>query len=184
MNSSIIQWKPPYSSLNSDSIRVDPHITHYTVYITDNYTGNIVKENVTETQFSPNIQQDNDLCPMCQVSAWNSGGEGEVSEPAQDNTPRGKQAKDVLDLPTSFTVAIDTQTKNFLTGLLHYISFVLFCISISVPRNVIVGSITVRGTVIPNVVHICINNVSSRTLYTSSCYMAPQPDPYVFYRWM
>ena len=139
---------------------MDPHITHYTVYITDNYTGNIiVKENVTETQLTPNIQQDDVLCPMCQVSAWNSGGEGEVSEPAQDNIPRGKQAKDVLDLPTSFTVAIDTQTKNFLTGLLHYISFVLFCISISVPRNVTAESITVRG--IPNVVHIYINNVSS-----------------------
>ena len=161
-NSSTIEWKPPFSAMNneSDIIHVDSHITHYTVYITDNYTGNIiVKENVTETQFSPNIQQDDVLCPMCQVSAWIAGGEGEVSEPVEDNTPRGKQAKDVLDLPTSFTVAIDTQTKNFLTGLLHYISFVLFCISISVPRNVIVGSITVRGT--PNVVHIHINNVSS-----------------------
>ena len=81
----------------SNIISVDPHITHYTVYITDNYTGNIiVKENVTETQFTPNIQQDDVLCPMCQVSAWNSGGESEMSEPAQDNTPRGKQAKDIL----------------------------------------------------------------------------------------
>ena len=79
----------------SDIIHVDPRITHYTAYITDNYTGNIiVKENVTETQF--NIQQDDVLCPMCQVSAWNAGGEGEMSEPVQDNTPRGKQAKDIL----------------------------------------------------------------------------------------
>ena len=97
-NSSTIEWNPPYSALNNDIIRVDPHITHYTVYITDNYTGNIiVKENVTETQFTYiNRQQDSDLCLMCQVSAWNAGGEGEVSEPVEDNTPQGRQAKDVL----------------------------------------------------------------------------------------
>ena len=88
----------------SDIIHVDPHITQYTVYITDNYTGNIIfKENVTETQFTPNIQQDDGLCPMYQVSAWNAGGEGELSEQAQDSTPQGKQAKDILDLlATSF----------------------------------------------------------------------------------
>ena len=82
--------------MNNEShiMSVDPHITQYTVYITDNYTGNtIVKENVTETQFTPNIQQDDDLCLMYQISAWNAGGEGELSEPAQDSTPRGKQAK-------------------------------------------------------------------------------------------
>ena len=107
----------------SDTIHVDPHITHYTVYITDNYTGNIiVKENVTETQFSPTSQQDNDLCPTCQVSAWNAGGEGELSEPAQDNAPQGKQA---------LTVAIGTQTKNFLTacwfiGFSHFILALLY----------------------------------------------------------
>ena len=85
---------------------VDPHITQYTVYITDNYTGNIiVKENVTETRYTPNIQQDDGLCPMRQVSAWNSGGEGELSEPVQESTPRGKQAKDILDLLAAFTVA-------------------------------------------------------------------------------
>ena len=67
---------------------MDPHITHYTVYITDNYTGDVVKVNVTETHFTFNTQ-DNDLCPMYQVSAWNSGGEGELSEPVQENTPRG-----------------------------------------------------------------------------------------------
>ena len=51
---------------------------------------------------------------------------------------------------------------NFLTGLLafYHISFLLFCISISVPRN-IVRSITVRAMVTTNVVHIHINNVSS-----------------------
>ena len=76
----------------SDIISVDPHITQYTVYITDIYTRNIIfKENVTETQFTFNIQQD-DLCPMYRVSAWNSGGEGELSDPAQDSTPRSKQA--------------------------------------------------------------------------------------------
>ena len=85
-----------------DIIHVDPHITHYTVYITDNHAGDVVKENVTETQYTSNIQQDDGLCPMYQVSAWNAGGEGETSDPAQDNIPRGKQAKDILDLPTSF----------------------------------------------------------------------------------
>ena len=68
---------------------MDPHITHYTVYIADNYTGNIiVKENVTETQLTFNTQ-DNDPCPMYQVSAWNAGGEGELSEPVQESIPRG-----------------------------------------------------------------------------------------------
>ena len=70
---------------------MDPHITQYTVYITDNYTGNsIVKKNVTETQYIYNIQDD-DLCPMYQVSAWNAGGEGKLSEPVQDSMPQGKQ---------------------------------------------------------------------------------------------
>ena len=95
VNSPTIEWKPPYSSLNNDTIHVDPHVTQYTVYITDNYTGNIIaKENVTETQYTFSIQQDDDLCLMYQVSAWNSGGEGELSEPLQENTPQGKQAKD------------------------------------------------------------------------------------------
>ena len=69
---------------------MDPHITQYTVYITDNYTGDsIVKENVTETKYTFNIQDE--LCPTCQVSAWNAGGEGELSEPMLESTPRGKQ---------------------------------------------------------------------------------------------
>ena len=92
INSSIIGWKPPYSTLNneSDIISVDPHITQYTMYITDNYTGNIiVKENVTETQFTFNASRDG-LCLMYQVSAWNAGGEGELSEPVQGSTPQGK----------------------------------------------------------------------------------------------
>ena len=101
-----LQWKPPYYKsnvthvMNESDIRVDPHITHYTVYVTDNYTGNIiVKENVTEAQFSPpNIQQQHSsLCPMYQVSAWNAGGEGELSSPVWDSTPQGKQAKEFLN---------------------------------------------------------------------------------------
>ena len=76
--------------MNNETVHVDPHITQYTVYITDNYTGNIiVKENVTETQFTPNTS-DNDSCPMYQVSAWNTAGEGEMSELVQDSTPQGK----------------------------------------------------------------------------------------------
>ena len=40
-------------------MHVYPHITQYTVYITDNYTGNIiVKENATETRFPFKIQHD------------------------------------------------------------------------------------------------------------------------------
>ena len=69
---------------------MDPHITQYTVYITDNYTGDsIVEENVTETKYTFNIQDDN-LCPTYRVSAWNVGGEGELSEPVQESSPQGK----------------------------------------------------------------------------------------------
>ena len=70
---------------------MDPHITQYTVYITDNYTGNIVTENVTEKYFSF-ITSDDHSCPMYRVSAWNAGGEGELSEPVQESTPQGKLA--------------------------------------------------------------------------------------------
>ena len=83
----IIEWNPPYSSMNNDVIRVNPHITQYTVYITDNYTGSIAKVNVSEMQFTFNTQDDG-LCPIYQVSAWNAGGEGELSEPVQESTPR------------------------------------------------------------------------------------------------
>ena len=75
--------------MNNDVIHVYPHITQYTVYITDIYTGNIiVKENVTETQFTYNTRGD-DSCPMYQISAWNVDGEGEKSEPVQESTPQG-----------------------------------------------------------------------------------------------
>ena len=79
--------------MNNDIIHVDPHIIQYTVYITDNYTGNIiVKENVAEAQFTYNIR-DGRLCPTYRVSAWNGGGEGELSEPVQGSTPQGKQTQ-------------------------------------------------------------------------------------------
>ena len=70
---------------DSDIISVDPHVTHYTVYIT---TGNITyKHNVTETQFTFN-SSDYGLCQMYHVSAWNVGGEGEMSVPVC--TPHSK----------------------------------------------------------------------------------------------
>ena len=69
---------------------MDPHITQYTVYITDNYTGNIIiVKNVTETQFTFNTSQACS-CPMYQVSAWNAGGEGELSEKLQRCIPHSK----------------------------------------------------------------------------------------------
>ena len=77
--------------MNNDIIHVDPHITQYTVYVTDNYTGNIVTKNVTETHFTFNTSDDGS-CPIYQVSAWNAGGEGELSEPVPEmivRTPQG-----------------------------------------------------------------------------------------------
>ena len=71
--------------MNNDIIHVDPHITQYTVYITDNHTGGVVKVNVTETHFTF-INQGNIHCPMYQVSAWNTGGEGELSKPVQPHS--------------------------------------------------------------------------------------------------
>ena len=86
-----LQWKPPYYTLNqeSDVIHVDPHITQYTVYIFDAYNRSVIRSvNTTETGFTAthNIP----LCPMYKVSAWNAGGEGELSEPVQDGTPQGR----------------------------------------------------------------------------------------------
>ena len=90
VNSSTIEWTPPYFSMNNDIVHVDPRITQYTVYITDNYTGNsIVEKNVTRTQFTFTIPDDV-LSPMYQVSAWNVGGEGEMSEPVHGCIPRSK----------------------------------------------------------------------------------------------
>ena len=76
----------------SDIIHVDPHITHYTVYIFDAYNRSV---NTTETSFT--LTHDVPLCPTYQITAWNAGGNGELSEPVQDGTPQGKQAKDFLN---------------------------------------------------------------------------------------
>ena len=90
-----LQWNPPYYSVNqgSDIIDVDPHITQYTVYIVDAYTRKMIGNelNRTETNFTirNNISY-HDLCPMYQVSAWNAGGEGELSEPVYESAPQGK----------------------------------------------------------------------------------------------
>ena len=70
----------------SDVIHVDSHIIHYTVYIFDAYNRSV---NTTETSFIPTHNVP--LCPTYQVSAWNAGGEGELSEPVQESIPRGKQ---------------------------------------------------------------------------------------------
>jgi len=72
-------------------VHVDPHITQYTVYIFDNYTGNFInKVNVTETSFRRNISDDH-LCPVYHVTAWNSGGEGDMSVPLPGYLARSKQ---------------------------------------------------------------------------------------------
>ena len=70
---------------------MEPHITQYTVYITDNYTGkNIAEQSITGTRFTFEVNiRGSGLCPIYQVSAWNIGGEGELSKPVQDNTPQG-----------------------------------------------------------------------------------------------
>ena len=87
-----LQWKPPYFTLNeeSDIIHVDPRITQYTVYIFDAYNRRMIHSvNTAMTSLAPTNTLP--LCPMYQVSAWNAGGEGELSEPVQDSTLRGKQ---------------------------------------------------------------------------------------------
>jgi len=80
----IIEWDPPYTAINNNDtsiMHVDPHITQYTVYIIDKYTGNYMdKVNVTKETFSRNIP-DVHSCPTYGVTAWNSGGEGHMSPP-------------------------------------------------------------------------------------------------------
>ena len=76
--------------MNNDIMRVEPHITNYTVYITDNYTGNsILEKNVTEARFTF-IIPDGVICPTYQVSCWNAGGQGNTSELMQGCVPRSK----------------------------------------------------------------------------------------------
>ena len=93
MNSSAqLQWRHPYYTLNqeSDVIHVDPHVTHYTVYTIDVFTGRMFNSvNVTETSFTPT--RNVPLCLVYKVSAWNAGGEGTPSEPVQDSIPQGKK---------------------------------------------------------------------------------------------
>ena len=88
----LLQWKPPYYTLNQefDVIQVDPHITQYTVYIFDasNTDSPFDSVHVTEPGFTPTYIVP--LCPIYKVSAWNAGGEGELSEPVQERTPQGK----------------------------------------------------------------------------------------------
>jgi len=91
-SSLVIEWNPPYSVINSESsvVHLDPNVTHYTVYIVDNYTGNYMdKVNVTETSFTRNIPNHHS-CPVYRVTAWNSGGEGDMSVPLPGNLPRSK----------------------------------------------------------------------------------------------
>ena len=72
----------------SDVIDVNPEITHYTVYIFYPSAARMNDSvNVTETSF----RHTNYIpCPIYQVSAWNSAGEGELTEPLQESTVRGK----------------------------------------------------------------------------------------------
>ena len=83
----------------SDVIHVDPHITHYTVYTIDvQHTRRMIgRVDKTETSFTLSNIRNDGLCPMYQVSAWNAGGEGDLSEPVEESTPQGEQAKDFLN---------------------------------------------------------------------------------------
>jgi len=105
-SSTRLKWKPPYYTLNqeSDIIHVNPHITHYTVYTIDAYIRRLNDSvNVTETSlFLRNNAANDGLCPIYQVSAWNAGGEGELSEPVQESTPRGRQTNDFLIKPVHY----------------------------------------------------------------------------------
>ena len=70
-----------------------------TVYITDNYTGDFVKVNVTDTRFTFSTSEDCP-CPIYQVSAWNAGGEGELSRTLQRCRPLGKLSFSTKDTET------------------------------------------------------------------------------------
>ena len=154
-NYSIIEWKPPYFSLNnqSDVMHVDPHITQYTVYITDVYTNNIIEEiNVTETRFNFDTLG-LDLCLMYQVSAWNAGGEGELSEPVQGRTPQGK-------LPARPYIS----TRSAVLALLY-----CTCSSLPlVPHSIAVENISGVVTAVSNILNIY-SGVSLHPLVSFVC---------------
>ena len=70
-------------------------ITQYTVYTVDAYVRSVNDSvNVTETSFALRNNASDGVCPIYRVSAWNAGGEGELSDPVQNGTPQGKQVKD------------------------------------------------------------------------------------------
>ena len=130
--------------MNNDTVHVNPHIIQYTVYITNNYTGDsIVKENVTETHYIYNIQDD-DICPTYRISAWNAGGEGELSEPVQESSPRGKQVTE--ELSELIRLCRSLQQLELLFSFLP---------SITVPNSVAAENISL--TLEPSVVHIHID---------------------------
>ena len=130
--------------MNNDTVHVNPHIIQYTVYITNNYTGDsIVKENVTETHYIYNIQDD-DICPTYRISAWNAGGEGELSEPVQESSPRGKQVTE--ELSELIRLCRSLQQLELLFSFLP---------SITVPNSVAAENISL--TLEPSVVRIHID---------------------------
>jgi len=115
-SSLVIEWNPPYSTINIESnvLHVDPHITQYTVYIVDNYTGNYMERvNVTETLFRRNISDDNS-CPVYHVTAWNSGGEGDMSVPLPGYLPRSK-----LSFCNHFDLAIEDVSLKLTISTFH-----------------------------------------------------------------
>ena len=130
--------------MNNDTVHVNPHIIQYTVYITNNYTGDsILKENVTETHYIYNIQDD-DICPTYRISAWNAGGEGELSEPVQESSPRGKQVTE--ELSELIRLCRSLQQLELLFSFLP---------SITVPNSVAAENISL--TLEPSVVRIHID---------------------------
>ena len=80
-----LQWSPPFSSANTESdsisVHVDPHVTKYTVYITDTTTLTAVGHNAIETHYTFMNTDHHYPCNSYQfcASASNAAGEGEES---------------------------------------------------------------------------------------------------------
>ena len=144
-SSTQLQWKPPYYTLNqeSDVIQVDPNITHYTVYTTNvQHTRRMIGwVEKTETSFTLSNIHNEDPCPMYQVSAWNTGGEGELSEPVQDSTTQGKQG--LFEL---IWACLQVFQKALTVLLLSFLPF------ITVPHSIAVENVTL--TLETDLVHI------------------------------